>query len=161
MIHRPISRRTALKGLGVTIALPFLESLAPFSKLRAAEAAPGAFPRRMVHVYFPNGVWMDGWKSTGEGADFKLGPTLSAFEQFRSQMTVFSNLADKNAKGGGAHACTMPAYLSGESIAKTAGNDIRAAKTCDQVVADKIGAATRFPSLELGCSQRGQPADCV
>jgi hypothetical protein len=160
MIHRPISRRTALKGLGVTIALPFLESLAPFSKLRAAEAAPGAFPRRMVHVYFPNGVWMDGWKSTGEGADFKLGPTLSAFEQFRSQMTVFSNLADKNAKGGGAHACTMPAYLSGESISKTMGNDIRAAKTCDQVVADKIGDATRFPSLELGCDFGQQDGFC-
>jgi uncharacterized protein DUF1552 len=160
MIHRPISRRTALKGLGVTIALPFLESLAPLGKLRAAEAAPGKFPRRTVFVYFPNGVWMDAWQSTGTGADFKLGPTLSAFEPFRSQMLVFSNLADKNAKGGGAHACTMPAYLSGESIYKTAGNDIRAAKTCDQVIADKIGNENRFPSLELGCDFGQQDGFC-
>lgn len=160
MFHRSISRRTALRGLGTTIALPFLESLAPFAKLRAAEAAAGPAPRRMVFVYFPNGVWMNGWKSTGEGADFKLGPTLSAFERFKSQMLVFSNLADKNAKGGGAHACTMPAYLSGESIYKTAGNDIRAAKTCDQVVAEKIGNATRFPSLELGCDFGQQDGFC-
>src|SRR5947209_13224258 len=115
MIHRPISRRAALKGMGVTIALPFLESLTPLAPLRAAEAATG-LPRRMVFVYFPNGVWMDAWKSTGEGADFKLGPTLSAFEPYKSQMLVFSNLADKNAKGGGAHACTMPAYISRQSI---------------------------------------------
>jgi len=159
MIHRPISRRAALKGMGVTIALPFLESLTPLAPLRAAEAATG-FPRRMVFVYFPNGVWMDAWKSTGEGADFKLGPTLSAFEPYKSQMLVFSNLADKNAKGGGAHACTMPAYLSGESIYKTMGNDIRAGRTCDQLVAEKIGHATRFPSLELGCDFGQQDGFC-
>ena len=160
MNYRPISRRTALKGLGVSIALPFLETFAPRASFGAAEAAAGSFPRRMVFVYFPNGVWMDAWKSTGEGADFKLGPTLSALERFKSQMLVFSNLADKNAKGGGAHACTMPAYLSGESIYKTAGNDIRAAKTCDQLVAQKIGTVTRFPSLELGCDFGQQDGFC-
>lgn len=160
MIYRPLSRRTALKGLGVSIALPFLESMTPLSKLRAAEEAAGEFPRRMVFVYFPNGAWMDAWKSTGEGADFTLGPTLSPFEPFKSQMLVFSNLADKNAKGGGAHACTMPAYLSGESIYKTMGNDIRAARTCDQLVAGRIGNATRFPSLELGCDFGQQDGFC-
>jgi hypothetical protein len=160
MIHRPLSRRVALKGLGVSIALPFLETFAAPASLAAAEATASPFPRRMVFVYFPNGVWMDAWKSVGEGADFKLGPTLSAFEQFKSQMLVFSNLADKNAKGGGAHACTMPAYLSGESIYKTMGNDIRAARTCDQLVAQKIGNATRFPSLELGCDFGQQDGFC-
>lgn len=159
MIHRPISRRTALKGLGVSIALPLLETMAPI-RLGAAEEAARSFPRRLVFVYFPNGVWMDAWKSTGEGADFKLGPTLSVFEPFKSQMLVFSNLGDKNAKGGGAHACTMPAYLSGESIYKTMGNDIRAARTCDQLIAQKIGNATRFPSLELGCDFGQQDGFC-
>ncbi len=95
-----------------------------------------------------------------KGADFKLGPTLSAFEPFKSQMLVFSNLADKNGRGGGAHACTMPAYLSGKSIYKTMGNDIRAARTCDQLVAQKIGNATRFPSLELGCDFGQQDGFC-
>jgi hypothetical protein len=159
MIHRPISRRTALKGMGVSIALPLLEAMAPI-KLKAAEATAKSFPRRLVFVYFPNGVWMDAWKTTGEGRDFQLGPTLSALAPFKSQMLVFSNLADKNARGGGAHACTMPAYLSGESIYKTAGNDIRAAKTCDQLIAQKVGNATRFPSLELGCDFGQQDGFC-
>jgi hypothetical protein len=158
MIHRPISRRTALKGMGVSVALPLLEAMAP--PIRAADSSAKAFPRRLVFVYFPNGVWMDAWKTTGDGSDFKLGSTLSAFEPFKSQMLVFSNLADKNAKGGGAHACTMPAYLSGQTIFKTMGNDIRAAKTCDQLIAEKIGNATRFPSLELGCDFGQQDGFC-
>jgi len=158
MAFRPISRRTALKGLGVTIALPYLEAMAPTS--RAAVAAAAAAPRRLVFVYFPNGVKTDCWKSTGEGAEFELGRTLKAFEPFKSDMVVFSNLADANARGGGAHASTMPAYLSGKSIFKTMGNDIRAGVTCDQVVAKKIGEATRFPSLELGCDFGQQDGFC-
>jgi hypothetical protein len=160
MIHRLTSRRGALKGLGVSIALPFLETFVSRGSLRAAEAPAGALPRRLCFVYFPNGVWMDAWKSKGEGVDFKLGPTLSAFEPFKSQMLVFSNLADKMARGGGAHACTMPAYLSGQSIYKTMGNDIRAARTCDQLIAEQVGAATRFPSLELGCDFGQQDGFC-
>ena len=57
----------------------------------------------------------EAWKPTGEGRDFQLGRTLAALERFKSEMIVFSNLADAHARGGGAHACTMPAYLSGES----------------------------------------------
>src|SRR5689334_17708383 len=97
----------------------------------AALAAADALPRRLVFLYFPNGVNMQGWKSTGEGREFQLGKTLAALERFKSNMLVFSNLADPAARGGGAHACTMPAYLSGKSIFKTAGNDIRAGITCD------------------------------
>ncbi len=161
MAFRLLSRRTALQGLGVSIALPLLETMAPQAAgLKASEAAAGAPPRRLVFVYFPNGVFMDAWKTTGEDSDFQLGPTLSAFERFKSNMLVFSNLADKNAKGGGAHACTMPAYLSGESIYKTMGNDIRAATTCDQVIAQRIGDATRFRSLELGCDFGQQDGFC-
>jgi len=114
----------------------------------------------MVYVYFPNGVMMPAWKPTGTGRDFQLGRTLSAFERFKPNMTVIANLADNNARGNGAHACTMPAYLSGASIFRTAGNDIRAATTCDQVVAQRIGNATRFPSLELGCDFGQQDGFC-
>jgi len=128
-------------------------------RARAAAAAASA-PRRLVFVYFPNGVKTDYWQSTGEGPDFELGRTLKAFEPFKSNMLVFSNLADANARGGGAHASTMPAYLSGKSIFKTAGNDIRAGITCDQVIAQKIGNSTRFPSLELGCDFGQQDGFC-
>lgn len=148
MAFRPISRRTVLKGLGVSVALPFLEAMKPIARAGAQAASA---PRKLVFVYFPNGVKTDYWKCTGQGADFELSSTLKVFEPFKSNMIVFSNLADQNAKGGGAHACTMPAYLSGASIYKTMGNDIRAGVTCDQVVAQKTGNETRFPSLELGC----------
>jgi hypothetical protein len=147
MAFKPLSRRTALKGIGVSIALPFLEAMAPLtSTVKAAQSSTKSAPKRLVFVYFPNGVILDAWKPTGEGREFQLGPTLSALEPHKSKMLAFSNLADAHARGGGAHACTMPAYLSGESIVKTAGNDIRAAVTCDQVIAQGIGSATRFPS---------------
>ena len=71
MPFRPISRRTALKGLGVSIALPFLEAMVPTA--RAAVAAATAAPRRLVFVYFPNGVKTEYWKSNGEGAILNWG----------------------------------------------------------------------------------------
>jgi hypothetical protein len=161
MAFRPLSRRTVLKGLGVSIALPLLETMRPLvARAGAAQAAAGAFPNRMVFVYFPNGVMMNAWKPTGEGSEFELSRTLKAFEQFKDNMLVLANLSDNKARGGGAHACTMPAYLSGESIYKTQGDDIRAAITCDQIVAQKVGSATRFPSLELGCDFGQQDGFC-
>src|SRR4051812_3240895 len=106
MTVRLLSRRAALKGLGVSIALPFLEAMLP--PIASAGAAAQPSPRRMVYVYFPNGVMMPAWKPTGTGRDFQLGRTLSAFERFKPNMTVIANLADNNARGNGAHACTMP-----------------------------------------------------
>jgi hypothetical protein len=158
MAFRRISRRAALKGLGVTVALPLLEAMTPVA--RAADAATKPLPRRLVFVYFPNGVKTEFWKSQGEGADFELGETLSALKPFKSNMLMFSNLADANARGGGAHACTMPAYLSGVPIFKTQGNGLRAAATCDQIIAQKVGNTTRFPSLELGCDFGQQDGFC-
>jgi hypothetical protein len=158
MAFRPISRRTVLKGLGVSVALPLLEAMAP--RALAVDTAAKALPRRLVFVYFPNGVKTEFWKSTGEGANFELGKTLESLKPFKDNMLVFSNLADANARGGGAHACTMPAYLSGTPIFKTQGTALRAAVTCDQLIAQKIGNATRFPSLELGCDFGQQDGFC-
>src|SRR3954454_14358901 len=100
MAFRPISRRTVLKGVGVSIALPFLEAMIPTS--RVAQAAALAAPRRLVFVYFPNGAKMDAWNVTGEGADFELSRTLSSFKEHKLNMLIISSLADQNAKGGGA-----------------------------------------------------------
>src|SRR5215467_9253837 len=108
MALRQLSRRAALKGMGVSIALPFLEAMLPRTVSAAAKSAADSFPRRLVFVYFPNGALMRNWKPTGEGRDFQLSRTLSAFEPFKSNLTVLANLADANARGGGAHACTMP-----------------------------------------------------
>src|SRR4051812_863180 len=98
MPFKPISRRTILKGLGVSIALPFLEAMVPTS--RAAQVAAKAAPRRMVFVYFPNGVKTEYWKATGEGANYELGETLKALDPYKKQMLMFTNFADANARGG-------------------------------------------------------------
>ena len=71
MTFRPISRRTALKGLGVTIALPYLEAMASTARAAAAEAT--AAPRRLVFVYFPNGVKTEYWKSKGKALILNWG----------------------------------------------------------------------------------------
>ena len=161
MTFRTLSRRSALKGIGVSIALPLLEAMTPaIASAQAAQAAANSIPKRLVFVYFPNGVITQAWKPTGEGREFQLGRTLSALERFKSNMIVFGNLADAQARGGGAHACTMPAYLSGVSIFRTMGNDVRAATTCDQVIAQRIGTSTRFGSLELGCDFGQQDGFC-
>jgi hypothetical protein len=146
--------------MGVSIALPFLEAMLPRTASVTAQTAANSFPKRLVFVYFPNGVMMPAWKPTGQGRQYQLGRTLAGLERFKDNMLVFANLADANARGGGAHACTLPAYLSGVSIFRTMGNDIRAATTCDQVIAQRIGNATRFPSLELGCDFGQQDGFC-
>ena len=73
---RRLSRRSALKGLGVSVALPLLEAMLP-STAGAAPPAAASVPRRLVFLYFPNGVNTQAWKSTGEGRDFELGKTLA------------------------------------------------------------------------------------
>src|SRR5437764_1371310 len=98
MSHERLSRRAAVKGMGVSIALPFLEARLPGTA--SAAAGPGgaaahaaaSFPRRMVFLYFPNGVITQAWKPTGEGRNFQLGRTLAALERYKSEMIVFANL---------------------------------------------------------------------
>lgn len=160
----PLSRRSFLKAAGVTVSLPFLEAMLPRT-LRAAESigAPGvgAAPRRMAFLYIPNGVAVDAWKVAGDDlVDFKLSRTLAPLEPFRKDMLLLENMACLQARGGGAHARTMPCYLSGVQIFQTMGSDIKAGITMDQYAASQIGEATRFPSLELGCEYGQQDGFC-
>ena len=153
----PLSRRATLKGLGATIALPFLEAMLP--RTIAASAAT-EFPRRMAVLYVANGVIMDQWRPKEGGKEFDLPRILKPLEPYKSDMLILSELACERARGGGAHACTMPAYLTGVPIKKTLGADIQAAVSMDQVAAAQIGGATRYPSLELGCEYGQQDGYC-
>src|SRR4051794_16555494 len=99
MTFQPISRRTALRGMGVSIALPFLEAMLPSTASVSAQTAARSLPRRLVFIYFPNGAMMRNWKPTGEGRQFQLGRTLAPLERFKSNMLAFANLADANARG--------------------------------------------------------------
>jgi hypothetical protein len=153
-----ISRRTLLKGLGVSVALPWLEGTLP------AATPARTPPRRLAFVYVPNGVNMQQWTPAAEGTSFTLPSVLEPLAPFRSELLVLSGLtcdkARPNGDGPGDHARAMSAFLTGAQPRKTDGANIRAGVSVDQAAASRIGAATRFPSLEIGCEGGRQAGNC-
>ncbi len=150
-----LPRRSFLRGLGVSIALPFLEAMLP-SVLKAAAAAPiGGAARRMVFFYLPNGMDMESWTPTEAGDKFSLPSTLQPLEALRKQFSVLSGLAHGNARplgdGAGDHARANACFLTGVHPRKTAGADIQVGISADQIAALQVGKNTRLPSLELSC----------
>ena len=166
-----LSRRHFLRGLGACVALPALESLRPLRLLAAEPAAGGAVatsasgvPLRMAFVYFPNGAIQDAWWPKGEGKDFELSRTMLPLEKLRHQIQVLSGLDHVNATpgpdGAGDHARASGSFLTGVRVKKTAGADIHAGVSIDQVAANHIGHLTRFPSLELTCDAVRKSGNC-
>ena len=165
-----ISRRQALRGLGTLVALPWLESLAaaapPVAQTSAgsALAATGA-PKRFAFMYVPNGVHVPDWtpatvgKLTGE-----LPKTLAALQPHVEHLNVITGLtldkARANGDGAGDHARAMSSFLTGRQARKTHGADIRIGKSADQHIADAVGDATRFASLELGIERGALAGNC-
>jgi Protein of unknown function (DUF1552) len=150
MIRHPISRRAVLRGLGVTVALPWLEAMLP--GMRGATPKP---PVRLAFVYAPNGKHMPDWTPTAEGAAFELSPTLEPLRGVKDDILVLSGLTQRkafgNGDGPGDHARAMATFLTGCQARKTGGADLRVGVSVDQVAAAKIGHLTKFPSLEVGC----------
>ncbi|HXR08636.1 MAG TPA: DUF1552 domain-containing protein, partial [Candidatus Acidoferrum sp.] len=162
-----LSRRRFLRGLGACIALPAFESLAPASLLAgpAAAAAGKTAPVRMAFVYVPNGIIPSSWWPAGEGGtEFELPPTLRPLCNVKREVQLISGLEDLSANpgkdGGGDHARAGGTFLTGVRIKKTAGSDIFAGVSFDQLIARQIGHRTRFPSLELTCDAVRKAGDC-
>ena len=157
-----MERRNFLRGVGATMALPWLESLQPRTVL--ANASVVEHPVRMAFVYVPNGVIKDQWAPIGEGADYELSPTLRPLEKLKSELLAFTNLSQDNgrAKGDGAgdHARGTSTFLTGEHPYKTDGAAIRVGTSVDQVAAQQIGNLTALPSLELGVRQGAKAGNC-
>ena len=163
MVIRRMSlpRRTFLRGMGATLALPFLDAMVP---ALSALANTAATPSRLGFVYVPNGVnWMQ-WTPEGEGESFSLSPSLMQLEPFRDQLVVLSGLRSEPAEalgdGSGDHARASGAWLTGAHPKKTEGGDFRAGKTVDQFAADKLGDDTQFPSLQLAIDDIGMLGGC-
>lgn len=160
-----IQRRTFIRGLGSTMALPWLESLAPRSA-RGAGPAEGlsVHPNRMVFVYAPNGVIQEKWTPADTGRDYELTPTLQPLQAVRDHLIVFTNLTQDNGRakgdGDGAHARGTASFLTGEHPYKTDGVAIRAGISVDQVAASQIGSQTPLPSLVLGTVYGGRAGNC-
>lgn len=154
--RKHISRRTMLRGMGAAIALPALDAMLP-----ALAAAP-ASARRLAVVYVPNGIIMKDWKPAAHGPDFAFTRILQPLERYRQDVTVLSGLANhaaEKARGGG-HAKATGSFLSSALPKYTAGPDVHAGVTFDQLIAQHWGSATRVRSLQLGCEDSRMVGNC-
>ena len=147
--HLP--RRTVLRGLGASLALPLLDGMVPaFAAVQNTAAAP---VRRFGAVYVPNGVEMRAWTPRATG-QLELTSVLQPLAPVREQLNVLSGLADKVAiprdgEGVGDHARASSTWLTGVHVKKTEGPDIRAGVSVDQIAARELGQQTQLASLEL------------
>lgn len=141
---KALPRRTLLRGLGTSLALPFLDAMVP-----ALAAAPVKAPRRLGYVYIPMGAHLPDWTpKSANGTLTELSPILKSLESVRDHLTVVSNLELRNAYPG-THATSNAAFLSAATSKWTESTDYELATTADQLAAQRIGQATRLPSLEL------------
>ena len=161
MSAQPLSRRTFLHGLGVTMALPFLDAMLPRS---AAAATAGRAPIRTAFFYVPNGVNMTDWTPKQFGADFQFPYILEPLQAHKNDVLVLTGLAqDKgraNGDGAGDHARAASTWLTGAQPLKSESSRIRSGVSADQVMAGAIGRQTRFPSIELGIEPARQGGKC-
>src|SRR6266566_2404016 len=157
---KALARRTFLRGMGTSIALPFLDAMAP---AMAASRLAGKAPVRMAFVYVPNGMDMRNWNPDYEGKLGALPRILKPLEPFRDDITLLGNLTHNNGRalldGAGDHGRCCASYLTGIQPRKTT-VDIKSGISCDQIVANQIGGQTRFPSLEVGMEDARQAGDC-
>ena len=161
---KSLSRRAVLRGLGVTVALPFMDAMVPArgaSRIGAASPAP-----RMGFVYVPNGI-MDlkgEWTPKGEGTDFEFSEITKGLEPFREQLNVLSGLAQLNGRPGGDgpgdHARAGATFLTGARPVKTEGVGIRVGVSADQIAARVLGKQTQFASLETGTEEQSVAGGC-
>jgi hypothetical protein len=145
--NKGISRRAVLRGAGVTMALPWLESFRAFGETTGATA----FPKRFGVIFMGNGVNEDHWNSEGSGAEMKLSKTLEPLEPVKHKINVIHGLFQKRATGLGIHPGQTGSLLTGAQIQK--GAIIRSGISVDQVVANHVGQECAQPSIVLACEQ--------
>jgi hypothetical protein len=143
--HLP--RRTFLRGMGVTLALPLLDSMIPAQTLtRNTAAAPSP---RLGFVYVPHGAIMDNWTPATEGAGFEFTRILKPLEPFRDRLTIVSGMGHRAADSTAVHSLSPTTWLSGVRPKPTQGTDAYAGVTADQIAAQTIGQDNILPSMEL------------
>jgi Protein of unknown function (DUF1552) len=145
--RKHLPRRTFLRGVGATLALPLLDAMVPARTLLAKTAATPA--ARLGFVYLPHGAIMDRWTPKTEGADFEFSPILKPLEPFRSHLDVVSGLGHRAADSTAVHSLSPTTWLSGVRPKPTQGVDAYAGITADQIAAQRIGQDTLLPSMEL------------
>jgi hypothetical protein len=157
--RKPIGRRTLLRGLGASLALPLLEGMIP--SVKAAEAA--AAVKRMQVIYLPNGMIMQNWTPAELGENYTISPTLKPMEPFRDKFVVIKNLdhvqAEALGDGAGDHARSCGTFLTGVHVYKSE-SVLLNGPSMDQIVARKLGRDTQIASMELGLDQPSMVGGC-
>ena len=161
-MRRSISRRTVLRGIGASVSLPFLDAMIPGQAFGAK--ATTELPRRIGFFFVPNGVNLAEWTPKKTGYDYDLPSRLEPLHRVKNDVNVLTGLTqDKgraNGDGAGDHARSASTFLTGAQPRKTSAGNIRVGISVDQVAAQAVGNATRFPSLELGCDRTRNSGNC-
>ena len=144
----PVSRRRILRGIGVSMALPWLESL-PACGAESPTRRDGQAPVRFACLFSGNGFQQGQWTAKGEGAQMELGRVLEPLHPFREKLNFIRGLYNAEALIGGIHSCQTGNLLTGAHLAP--GGEIRSGVSCDQVIAQRFRDQTKLPSLVLGC----------
>jgi uncharacterized protein DUF1552 len=153
---RSLPRRTVLRGLGVTMALPLLEAMIPATGRRARAASRAA--HRFLAFYVPNGMAMEYWTPKGEGRTFELSPILEPMSPFRDQMLVLSGI---NASWNYIHAGASGSFLTGTTRGGRNEVEILADVSMDQLLAKHFAADTQVASLELAMDAPANAGACT
>lgn len=155
MNGKGISRRTMLRGVGVTMTLPWLESVRVWGGGPQGGGNSGEPPVRVAVFFAGNGFHGKEWWARGEGAGMELGRVLAPLSDLREKMLFIQGLFNEEALKGNIHSSQTGNLLSGAPLAS--GGEIRSGTSFDQVLAQRIGRAVRTPSLVLGC-ERSNPS---
>ena len=148
MSVRKLSRRSALRGVGVTMALPLMEVM----NNRQATAAEASAPRRLAFFYIPNGVVQSAWNLSDVGKNYTLSQTLQPIESVREHILALSNLDRIKVAGTDGHAQASTCWLSSAAPDELSPAGYPLKRTIDQIIADQTGHETSFRSLELSCN---------
>jgi hypothetical protein len=159
---KALDRRTFLRGAGIAMSLPLLDSMIP--ALTAATLTPANPAIRMGFVYVPNGIVPRHWVPAALGKDFEFMPTMKPLEPYKDQLLILSNLGQRNGQslgdGGGDHARAGASWLTGVHPKKTEGADIHAGISADQIAAKQLAEKTQFGSLEVGIEENTLAGGC-
>ena len=157
--NKTLSRRTVLRGIGASVALPLLDGMVPaFAGGQNAAATP---VRRFGAVYVPNGMWMEQWTPANEGSAFELSPTLASLEPVRDAVTVVSGLSVARNAGASLHSRASTRWLTG--VAPREGQSqaaVYAGVSMDQIAAKALGPQTQLASLELALEPNDFAGSC-
>ncbi|MDT8398192.1 MAG: DUF1552 domain-containing protein [Pseudomonadales bacterium] len=146
-----LSRRTVLRGLGSSVALPLLDAMIPASTAWAQTAAKPQ--TRLGFVFFPHGAVMERWMPASTGTDFEMSEILAPIAKFRNKMTIVSGLRNKPAESNDPHGIIAGTWL--RCVAPKDVSDPTKGTTADQIAAKYMGQGTAFPSLELATPTGG------